>query len=520
MSARRQNWLASVVGLVAAMATLGAAEVVALFVAAASSPLVAVGSFVIDIVPPWFKDFAIALFGLNDKIALLVGLGLLVTVLAAVIGVLELRRPPAGTIGLGVVGVIAMISALTRAESTLLWALPTVVGAAVGALVLRLGIRRLSSWIAAAPLAGSMPSHAAGLSRRGFVGFVSASAAAALVAGLAARAVNAASTVVDTVREAITLPKPAVAAPAIPNGAELGIDGLDPLFTSNAAFYRIDTAIIVPLVSASEWKLRIVGMVEHELEITFDELLALPLIETDVTLACVSNEVGGGLIGNARWMGYPIRDLLARAKPTGGADMVLSRSVDGWTASTPLSVLEDENRDSILAVSMNGEPLPQEHGFPVRMVVPGLYGYVSATKWVTELKLTRFADETAYWTDRGWSAKGPIKLSSRIDVPSYTALVPLAPITVAGVAWAQHVGVAAVDVRFDKGEWQPATLATALSDDTWVQWSLPWTPAAEKVYLIEVRATDKKGTVQSEDRVQPPPNGAEGWHAITVEAQA
>ena len=520
MSARRQNLLASIVGLAAAMATLGVAEVAALFVAAASSPLVAVGSFVIDIVPPWFKDFAIALFGLNDKLALLVGLGLLVAVLAAIIGVLELRRAPAGAIGLGIVGVIATVAAGTRAEATPFWALPTVIGAVVGVLVLRLGIRRLAAWIGDAPAPGSAPSHAAGLSRRGFVGFVSASAAAAVVAGLAARAVNAASTVVNTVREAITLPAPAVAAPAVPRGAELGIEGLDPLFTSNAAFYRIDTAIIVPLVSASEWRLRVVGMVENEIEITFDELIALPLIETDVTLACVSNEVGGGLIGNARWMGYPIRDLLARAKPTGGADMVLSRSVDGWTASTPLSVLEDENRDSILAVSMNGDPLPQEHGFPVRMVVPGLYGYVSATKWVTELRLTRFADETAYWTDRGWSAKGPIKLSSRIDVPSYTAYVPLSPITVAGVAWAQHIGVAAVEVRFDKGEWQPATLATALSDDTWVQWSLPWTPAEAKVYLIEVRATDKNGTVQSEDRVQPPPNGAEGWHAITVEATA
>jgi DMSO/TMAO reductase YedYZ molybdopterin-dependent catalytic subunit len=322
------------------------------------------------------------------------------------------------------------------------------------------------------------------------------------------------------VREAIKLPKPAVAAPPVPAGADLGIAGVDPLFTNNIDFYRIDTAIIVPLVSASDWKLRIVGMVEHEIEIDYDELISLPLIETDVTLACVSNEVGGGLIGNARWMGYPIRELLARAKPKPGADMVLSRSVDGWTASTPLSVLEDEDRDSILAVSMNGEPLPQEHGFPVRMVVPGLYGYVSATKWVTELKLTRFADETAYWTDRGWAAKGPIKMSSRIDVPSYTALVPLEPMTIAGVAWAQHIGVKAVEVRIDKGEWQPATLATALSDDTWVQWSLPWTPTASKVYLIEVRATDKNGKVQSEDHIQPPPDGAEGWHAITIEARA
>lgn len=516
MNARRQSVLAAVVGLVAAIVTLGAAEVVAVPVAAASSPLIGVGSFVIDIVPPWVKDAAIALFGTGDKVALLVGLGLLVAILAAVVGILEYRRPPAGAIGLGLVGLVAMIAAGTRAEATFLWALPTLVGSALGVIVLRIGVRRLRVW--QKPASASVP--AAGMSRRRFVGFLAASSGAALVAGLAARAANATSTAVTTVREALRLPSPAVAAPPVPEGAELNIEGVASLFTRNFDFYRIDTAIVVPRVTTAEWRLRVVGLVENEIELDFDELLALPLIEADVTLSCVSNEVGGGLIGNARWMGYPIRELLARAKPKAGADMVLSRSIDGFTASTPLEVLQDENRNSILAVSMNGDPLPLEHGFPVRMVVPGLYGYVSATKWVTELKVTRFADDEAYWTPRGWSARGPIKMSSRIDVPSYTALVPLDPLVIAGVAWAPHTGIQAVEVRVDKGDWMPARLATAVSDDTWVQWSLSWTPPEPKVYLIEVRATDKNGLVQSEDRVQPAPDGSEGWHAITIEARA
>jgi DMSO/TMAO reductase YedYZ molybdopterin-dependent catalytic subunit len=516
MSMRRRHLLAALVGIVAALVTLAVAEVVALFVSPAASPLAAVGSFVIDIVPPWVKDTAIALFGTNDKAALLILLGLLVAILAALVGVLELRRPPLGVVGLAVVGLIATVAAGTRAEATIFWALPTVIGMVLGVVVLRVGMRRLTQWIEVPATA----STSAALSRRGFVGFVGASAGAALVAGLAARAVNATSSAVNTVREALTLPRPATAAAPIPAGAELDIEGLYPLVTPNPDFYRIDTAIVVPVVRAADWRLRIIGEVENEVEITFDELLALPLIETYVTLTCVSNEVGGGLIGNAKWMGYPIRELLARAKPKAGADMVMSRSVDGFTAGTPLSVLMEEDRDSILAVSMNGEALPLEHGFPVRMVVPGLYGYVSATKWVTELKLTRFSAETAYWTDRGWSAKGPIKLSSRIDTPKYTSIVTVGEqLAVAGVAWSQHTGVSAVEIRVDKGDWMPAALAPAISDDTWVQWSTTWTPTEAKVYLIEVRATDANGEVQSSDRVQPAPNGSEGWHAITIEAR-
>jgi DMSO/TMAO reductase YedYZ molybdopterin-dependent catalytic subunit len=326
---------------------------------------------------------------------------------------------------------------------------------------------------------------------------------------------NAAAAAADAARRALTLPTAATPAAAIPVGADLGVEGLSPIVTPNADFYRIDTALHVPSIDPAEWSLRIFGEVENEFELSFDDLLDLPMQESVVTLACVSNEVGGDLIGNAVWLGYPIRELLARAKPREGADMVLSRSVDGFTAGTPLSVLQEEDRDSLLAVGMNGEPLPLEHGFPARLVVPGLYGYVSATKWVTSIEVTRFSNARAYWTDRGWSAEGPVKTQSRIDVPADRAGVRSGPVTLAGVAWAQHTGVARVEVRVDGSDWIDARLATPISDDTWVQWTYPW-DATPGDHMIQVRATDASGFTQGEREVPVVPNGAEGWHTITV----
>jgi len=285
--------------------------------------------------------------------------------------------------------------------------------------------------------------------------------------------------------------------------------------TPNGQFYRIDTALQVPAVNPDDWQLRVVGMVDREVTLSFADLLALPLTEHMVTLACVSNEVGGDLIGNAAWLGYPIREILKRAGPTGGADMVLSRSADGWTASSPLDVLLDPHTDALLAVGMNGKPLPLEHGFPVRMVVPGLYGYVSATKWVVELKVTRFAAETGYWTDRGWSARGPIKTQSRIDTPRSGAALSAGRTAIAGVAWAQHTGIDRVEVRVDGGSWQRARLADSVSADTWRQWVLDWDASAGD-HTIEVRATDASGYTQTSAEAPPAPDGATGWHRISV----
>ncbi|HNP15300.1 MAG TPA: molybdopterin-dependent oxidoreductase, partial [Terrimesophilobacter sp.] len=305
-----------------------------------------------------------------------------------------------------------------------------------------------------------------------------------------------------------------VAAAPIPSGASLDVPGIAPLVTGNSDFYRIDTALIVPSIDLATWSLRITGLVDNEVTLTFDELLALPLEESYTTLACVSNYVGGGLIGNALWLGYPIRHLLERAGPKSGADMVLSRSADGFTAGTPLTALTDD-RNAILAVAMNGTPLPAEHGFPVRMVVPGLYGYVSATKWVTELKVTTFAADAAYWTHRGWSARGPVKLSSRIDTPRQSGTVSAGTVVVAGVAWSQHVGISRVQVRVDDGPWSDAELADALSADTWRQWLYRW-DARQGRHTLTVRATDANGMVQTAVQTDVVPDGATGLHSIDV----
>ena len=512
MSAAREKVWAIVTGLVSAAVALGIAEVAALIVAPGASPLLAVGSLVIDLVPGWAKDLVIALFGTNDKLVLLACLGLLVVILAGLIGLLEYRRPTWGVIGLVLVGGIATIAVTTRAQATGIWALPTVLGMVGGVVVLRLASIRLRAW-AAMERSAATPRTA--VSRRSFLAFVGATGLAAVAVGVGARALNAGTIAVTAVRDAIKLPKPATAGAPIPAGAELDVPGITPLVTANDAFYRIDTALQVPSIDASSWRLKVTGMVENEFELSFAELLALPLTETTVTLMCVSNEVGGNLVGNAVWLGYPIRELLARAKPTAGADMVLSTSVDGFTASTPLEVLLEPDRDSLLAVGMNGSPLPLEHGFPVRMVVPGLYGYVSATKWVVELNVTRFADATAYWTDRGWSPMGPIKTESRIDVPTDGARVAAGTVAVAGVAWAQHTGIRGVEVRIDDGAWSPARLATAISTDTWVQWVYEW-EANTGNHRIQVRATDATGSTQREKNLPPVPDGAEGWHTVHV----
>ena len=286
-----------------------------------------------------------------------------------------------------------------------------------------------------------------------------------------------------------------------------------PAFTTpNQDFYRIDTALSIPRIDPANWTLRIHGLVDREVSLSFDELLAEPLVETHLTLTCVSNPVGGDLVGNAKWLGLPVKTLLQRAGIQPGADMVLSTSQDGFTASTPLEALLDE-RMALLAVGMNGEPLPLEHGFPVRMVVPGLYGYVSATKWVVDLEVTRFADKAAYWTTRGWSERGPVKLASRIDVPRRGARVD-GPVVLGGTAWAQTRGISKVQVQIDDGPWQDAELGALASADTWRQWRYAWNEASPGTHMASVRAFDGDGVMQTGTVAEVVPDGASGWHQV------
>ena len=540
-------WLA---GVAAVVLGAGLGELTAGIVAPSSSPVAAVGAALIDLAPSWAKDAAIALFGTADKIALLTGIALVVLVLAALAGRLEARRPPWGVLVVGAFGAAGAVVAMTRPDAGPLSWLPAVVAGAVGAIALWLLLRTLrpATRNSATPIRATTPPepsdegatrreipHAAGSrrssdtppdadepprspDRRAFFVWAGAATAVGLVAAAVGGIRATGTAAVEAVRRALRLPAPVVAAPPIPARAELGIPGLAKVITPNTSFYRIDTAIIVPEIDPADWALRVHGMVEDEFFLSWDELLGLPLEESVTTLACVSNPVGGDLIGNAVWLGYPIRDLLARAKPSPDADMVLSKSRDGFSASTPLDVLLDQ-RDAILAVGMNGEPLPFAHGFPVRMVVPGLYGYVSATKWVTSLEVTRFDRARAYWTDRGWSERGPIKLQSRIDVPRREQGLKSGETVIAGVAWQQHVGVAGVEVQIDDGAWQEASLATAISEDTWVQWSLPWTATAGD-HLIRCRAISATGEVQTSEHAPVVPDGATGWHERFVQVFA
>ena len=304
--------------------------------------------------------------------------------------------------------------------------------------------------------------------------------------------------------------------PQVPDGVAVDVAGMPPWATPSDAFYRIDTAIVVPALEPDGWRLRIHGLVDREVEITYQDLVDRQRTEAWVTICCVSNEVGGDLIGNAWWSGVRVAELLREVGVQDGADAVLQTSSDGWTCGTPLSVLTDD-RDAMLAIAMNGDPLPIEHGFPVRTIVPGLYGYVSACKWVVDLEVTRFSDISAYWTERGWSELGPVKMSSRIDVPRDGGDVAASGGRVAGVAWAQHTGIAGVEVSVDEGDWQAADLARVPSDDTWVQWAatLDVDPGD---HTLRVRATDTTGLVQTGEPHDVVPDGATGWHTIRFRA--
>ncbi len=510
---RRWAWLAGAVGGVAG---LGLANLAAWLTGPAGSPVSAVGEVIIAHLPASLVNFGKDTLGTADKPILLTIITVGVLVLCALAGQAEYRRRLAGGAVFALVAVVGLLAVADRARGQLTAFLPTVIGLVLGYLLLRSLVERLQSW--RAPRAEGTAAtrletdRARSPERRGFLRWTAVAGGLAVVAAVAGQALVSAANRISAARESLRLPGAAKAAAPVPAGADFGVSGLSPYLTPNDDFYRIDTALQVPVINPDDWSLSITGMVETPVTISYAELSALPLVEHVATLTCVSNTVGGDLIGNALWLGYPIRDLLARAKPTAGADMVLSTSQDGFTAGTPLSALNDPDREALLAIGMNGEPLPLQHGFPVRMVVPGLYGYVSATKWVTELKVTTFAADQGYWTPLGWSAKGPIKLASRIDVP--TGKADAGPVVVAGVAWAQHSGISKVEVLTD-GEWHEAELAEVTSTDTWRQWRYEWL-AMSGDHTLSVRAYDTEGNLQVVAEAPPAPDGATGYHSVRV----
>jgi DMSO/TMAO reductase YedYZ molybdopterin-dependent catalytic subunit len=499
---------AAIAGIIAAAVALGVAELIAIMTGAQSAPLIAVGGVVVDSVPEPVKAFAISLFGVYDKIALLVGTTLVLAGFAALIGIGARRRNWIGVAGIAIFTVIGVAAALTRPNATVLSALPALIGslAAIPVLFFLLRPRVADSAEPGSAGAGSGD-------RREFVRWAGLLGAGAVLTGIAGR-IFASKRDVEQARAAVQLPSPSSPAPAVPANVDPAGEPLTRYVTSNRDFYRIDTALVQPQVDPDGWSLRIHGRVKNPFTITYAELLAMPMAERYVTLACVSNEVGGDLIGNARWLGVPVKALLDRAQPLDGADQVVSTSADGWTCGTPTQALTD-GRDALLAVGMNGEPLPVKHGFPVRMVVPGLYGYVSACKWIVDMELTGFADFDAYWIRRGWTQLGPIKTQSRIDVPRQNATVPAGEVVVAGIAWAQHRGITNVEVNTGDGQWRAAQLAGTVGPDTWRQWTLRW-QAVPGEYTLSVRAADLTGELQSSAPVDIFPDGAEGYHTINV----
>jgi DMSO/TMAO reductase YedYZ molybdopterin-dependent catalytic subunit len=503
-----QRRYGALAGLAAAAVALGVAELFAVLTGARSAPLVAVGGVVVDTAPAPVKEFAVRVFYTYDKLALITGTAVGVAGFAALVGILALRRSWYGLAGVALLGLAGAGAALTRHGASWTYALPSVVGALAGAGVL-LALRGLLS---GEPQPSGEPQFL-GEPRRRFLRLAGAALGVGLGAAAAGRWLSTRRDV-SAARAAVTLPAPASSAPPLPAAADRRLKELAPFVTDARDFYLIDTALTVPQIDPAAWRLRIHGRVRRPLTLTYEQLLARPMIERYITLACVSNEVGGSLIGNARWLGVPVKDLLDEVGPLDGADQVVSRSVDGFTAGTPTAVLSD-GRDAMLAVGMNGEPLPVAHGFPVRMVVPGLYGYVSATKWLAELELASFRDFDAYWVRRGWARQAPVKTESRIDTPRERATVRRGRVIVAGVAWAQHRGVSRVEVRVDDGPWQAAALGAVPSVDTWRQWSWEW-DAPAGTHRLWVRATDNGGQVQPEDEQPPVPDGATGWHHVEV----
>jgi DMSO/TMAO reductase YedYZ molybdopterin-dependent catalytic subunit len=509
--------LAALAGVAAAAVVLSVAELVGAFFTARATPVIALGSTFIDFTPSWMKDFAIATFGTNDKLALFVGMGVTILLLACVLGVVAYRKWALGVAGVLLMGAVIVASVVTRAGVKPLDAVPTLIGTAAGLIALRFLVTRLwrmQPWPEMDSDRAAKDPERPATSRRAFFAATGVTAAASAVAATGGRLLSSARSNIAQAREALQLPAPAKPAPAVPAGVQSKAPGVTPWLTPNNDFYRIDTALSVPEINAQDWELRIHGLVEQEVRLSFQDLLDADLIESHVSLTCVSNPVGGNLAGNAKWLGMPIRDVLKMARPKEGADMVLSTSIDGFSASTPLEVLQD-GRDAMLAIGMNGEALPLEHGYPVRMVVPGLYGFVSATKWVVDLEVTRFADSKAYWTQRGWSERGPIKTMARVEVPKSFAKVPAGRVAIGGTAWAQTRGITKVEVQIDNGPWTEATLSDEASLITWRQWSFDW-EATPGPHYIKARATDGTGEVQTDKRADPVPDGASGHQSLMV----
>jgi DMSO/TMAO reductase YedYZ molybdopterin-dependent catalytic subunit len=513
---------AVVIGLLSIAAGLATGHLVGALISPSASPLLAVGATAIDLTPAWLKDFAVRTFGTYDKVVLLSGMAVVIASIGVVGGVISRRSRTPGLVLIGVLGLIAVVAVLSRPTAGTYDGLAPLAALIISAGTF-VGLRRLGRLSnpepGGYPEVGDRPAAGDGSARVPRRALLAGSAVVAAGAGVAAASgqLLVGRSGVEASRQAVRRIIPTVPAPPIPSGADFAADGSPTFITPNRDFYRVDVNLTLPQLRAEDWRLRIHGMVNRETTLTFSDLMSRTLIERPLTMTCVSNEVGGPYISTANFTGVLLADILAEAGVQRGAEQAFSTSVDGWTCGTPTAALTDPGRNAMLVIAMNGEPLPVEHGFPVRLVVPGLYGFVSGTKWITDLELTTFAARQAYWLQRGWGQRAPIKTMSRIDSPGpFERVSP--DTTITGVAWAQTRGIERVEVRLDHGRWQLAELSTEVSVDTWRMFRLRgrWTPGA---HVAEVRATDKTGYTQTPDRAAPIPDGATGWHSVQFTVQ-
>jgi len=520
----------AVAGVVSAGVGVGVAQLVAGIFNPEASPMAAAGQTFVDATPEWLKSFAIRAFGARDKFALLTGMAVVIAVLAAALGVASVRRLRIGLAGIGSLTLVGLACVSSRPGARPLDVLPTIGGGlAAGFTLVKLHARLLQLPSAAATGVAGEAGEAApfdssdtgaaeaaqtqDLDRRGFLLASGLGAVAAFVAGGLGWLLSGRSAA-NLSRAEVRIPHPVSPLPSPPLGTDLHVPGLSPFISPADAFFKVDTALVTQSVTAENWRLHIHGMVGKEVTLGYQDLLARPLVERDITIACVSNPVGGDYIGNARWVGVLLAPILEEAGVAPEATQIVTRSVDGFTIGTPTAVVMD-GRDAMLAVAMNGEPLPLGHGFPVRMIVPGLFGYVSAMKWLTDMELSTFEAFNAYWVRQGWAQQAPVITESRIDTPWSGATLHTGEVPIAGVAWAPHTGIASVEVQVDDGPWLPAELAVQDGVDIWRMWVHRWIAPAG-THTLKVRATDQTGYTQTPVEAPPFPRGATGLHTITV----
>ncbi len=506
----------AIAGALAAGVAIAASELVAGLVRGAPSLVTAIGSLVISLQPPGAKDLVARLFGTNDKVVLNVAVVVVALAVAAAAGILAARRRRFGEAVFVAFGLLAGAAALRDPLVSGALAVGNAGVAVAAGLVALLGLLSLAD---GADFEGSPKALVANRrtpewTRRRFLIASAGTLGGAVVAGSAGRSLLDGQHA-DAIVSSSKMPAPLLAVPPLAADQVLGTPGLTPLVVPNADFYRIDTALLVPRVDVATWKLDVTGMVAHPLTFTYDGLLALPLYEQYVTIACVSNQVGDHLVGNALWTGARLKDVLDAAGVQPGATQIVGRSVDGFTVGFPTAWAMAPGREPMIAVGMNRQPLPADHGFPARLIVPGLYGYVSATKWLASIELTTREAVDGYWVPLGWAKDAPILTQSRIDVPTSGATLSPGSVEVGGVAWAPDRGVAAVELRIDDGAWQAAQISRPISNATWVQWTIPWTATPGR-HSLEVRATDGTGDVQTDRVSDPAPDGARGHHRILV----